>query len=63
MNGTSQSGDRLLLYLDGYIAALKDLRELLAESDKPPISALCVALDDKLAKLRRDRRALVRRAA
>jgi hypothetical protein len=60
VNSVSQSRDRLLLYLDGYIAALKDLRELLAESDKPPICALCTALDDKLARLRKERRALVR---
>ena len=59
----SQSSERLVLYLDGYIAALKDLRELLAESNKSPIRALCGALDDKLARLRKERRALVRRAA
>ena len=62
----SQSSERLVLYLDGYIAALKDLRELLAESDTPPIRALCGALDDKLARMRRERRRLVgggRRAA
>jgi hypothetical protein len=59
VNSVSQSRDRLLLYLDGYIAALKDLRELLAESDKPPIVALCAALDDKLARLRGQRRRLL----
>jgi hypothetical protein len=60
VNSVSQSRDRLLLYLDGYIAALKDLRELLAESDKAPIRALCGAVDNKLARLRKERRALVR---
>ena len=49
------------LYLAGYIAALRDLRTLLAESDKPPIVALCAALDDKLAALRREQRAVSRR--
>jgi hypothetical protein len=51
--------DRLLLYVDGYIAALKELRELLAESKKPPIVALCTELDKKLAKMRRQRRTFV----
>ena len=55
----NQSSERLVLHLDGYIAALKDLRELLAESDKPPIRALCATLDDKLARMRRERRRLV----
>ena len=57
----SQSSERLVLYLDGYIAGLKDLRELLAESDKRPIVALCGELDQKLANLRRHRRRLIGR--
>jgi hypothetical protein len=60
MNPANGAGEQSL-YLAGYIAALKDVRELLAESDKPPIVALCAALDDKLATLRRRQRGLVRR--
>lgn len=60
MSGMSQSCDRLLLHLDGYIAALKDLRELLAESRRPPIVVLCGELDKKLASLRGQRRRLLR---
>ena len=46
------------LYLTGYITALKDLRKLLGESDVPAMVVLCGALDNKLAELRREMRAL-----
>lgn len=45
-------------YLAGYDAALRELRLLLSESRKPPIVVLCGVLDDKIAKMRREKRAL-----
>jgi hypothetical protein len=59
MSAANMSDQRL--YLTGYIQALKDLRELLGESDKPPIIALCGALDNKLAQLRKEQSTLARR--
>jgi hypothetical protein len=46
------------LYLTGYITALKDLRQLLGESDVPAMVALCGELDNKLAQLWQEMRAL-----